>query len=131
SVTARQPISVKLPEPKRTSKATLERVVYELQHGGQTHQCEAASTKDLKGQLERLMPGLDSYSVQALAHVVHASAGSVIGRGWSVRRVGVLRFEPDQTDAAPQRVRQSKSIQEASANSGSNETLDEALDRLF
>lgn len=81
-----------------------DRVVYEVRSSAGVKQVNAASTAELKVALSPLLQ-LDPYAVQATAHLVHAERVAVQGQGWSVRRVGVLSFQPDAPEETPKRTR--------------------------
>lgn len=90
---------------KKSNKPTKDRVVYEVKGPKGTQQVEASTTAELKVALTPLLD-IEPYSLQATAHIIHAERGAVQGQGWSVRRLGVLSFVPDQhsvTGSAPQK----------------------------
>ena len=80
---------------KPAATPSRDRVVYEVKGPNGTRQMEAGSTKELKDQLARAL-GLDPYSTQAAAHLAHVERATVTGKGWSVKRVGVLSFVADE-----------------------------------
>lgn len=79
---------------KPSSSQNRDRVVYEVRTGNTPRQVEATTTAELKKALIALL-SLDPYSVQAAAHLAHVERATVTGKGWSVRRLGVLSFVPD------------------------------------
>lgn len=81
-----------------------ERVVFEVLTPTGTHQIEASSTAGLKEQLERVLVGVEPYGVQAAARIAFVEQMQLTGRSWSLRRLGVMRFERDQSEreSAPQ-----------------------------
>lgn len=80
---------------KKPTPASRDRVVYEVRTGNTPRQVEATSTAELKKALAPLL-NLDPYSTQAAAHLAHVERATVTGRGWSVKRVGVLSFVADE-----------------------------------
>lgn len=92
---------------KAATTPSRDRVVYEVRGPNGSRQVEATSTADLKKALLPLL-GLDSYSTQAAAHLAHVERATVNGKGWSVRRLGVLAFVADTDDQpAPTTARRS------------------------
>ena len=74
-------------------KALTDRIVYEVTTPKGSYQVEASATKELKTAITSLLPlPLEPYSVQAAAHLAHVERATVQGQGWSIRRVGVLRY---------------------------------------
>ncbi|AXH01196.1 hypothetical protein DVJ83_18875 (plasmid) [Deinococcus wulumuqiensis] len=80
---------------KQPTSSNRDRVVYEVRIGNTPRQVEATTTAELKKALLPLL-NLDPYSVQAAAHLAHVERATVTGKGWSVKRVGVLSFVADE-----------------------------------
>lgn len=88
--------SVKTPKGEQT------RTVYEVlaPHLG-TRRLEAGTTTELRDALSRLLPELEPYAVQAVARLASIERATVTAIGWSVRRVGVMQFQPDDFGQPP------------------------------
>ena len=81
----------------KTPRSEQNRTVYEvLTSLGGSHRVEAGSTAELRDELGRLLPELEPYAVQAAARLASIERATVTAVGWSVRRVGVMRFQPDE-----------------------------------
>ena len=82
---------------KKTAKNEQTRTVYEvLTSQGGARRVEAGSTAELRDALGRLLPGLEPYAVQAVARLASIERATVTAGSWSVRRVGVMQFQPDE-----------------------------------
>ena len=85
-----------MPQKKKQPTSSIrDRVVYEVRIGNTPRQVEATTTAELKKALTPLL-NLDPYSTQAAAHLAHVERATVTGKGWSVKRVGVLSFVADE-----------------------------------
>ena len=81
----------------KTPRSDQSRTVYEvLTSQGGAHRVEAGSTAELRDELGRLLPELEPYAVQAVARLASIERATVTAGGWSVRRVGMMRFQPDE-----------------------------------
>lgn len=79
---------------KPAATPSRDRVVYEVRGPNiGTRQVDAATTAELRKALTPL--GLDPYTMQAAAHLAHNERATVQGKGWSIKRLGVLSFVPD------------------------------------
>jgi hypothetical protein len=91
--------------PKKTAATTAKgeqnRTVYEvrLSQGG-PHRIEAGTTAELRDALARLLPTLEPYAVQAAARLASIERATVTASTWSVRRIGVMQFQPDEPVAS-------------------------------
>lgn len=80
----------------KTPKGEQNRTVYEVlaPHLG-TRRLEAGTTTELRDALSRLLPEMEPYAVQAVARLASIERATVTAGSWSVRRVGVMQFQPD------------------------------------
>lgn len=71
------------------------RSVYEIRpHQQQPVQVEATTAAELAQHLARVL-ALDPYGSRAAAHVLHALRAAISAPTFSVRRLGVMQFQPD------------------------------------
>ena len=122
------------PRKKSANKpVSRDRVVYEVKGPQGTKQVDAVTTAELKAALMPLL-GLEPYSVQATAHLVHSERVSVTGKGWSVKRLGVLAFVPDTESSTAPKTKSDKQThnqrvqREQPSNSALLNISEEALD---
>jgi len=89
-----------MPKKNLLKTTTKDRIVYEVKTTQGVRQVDATTTAELVTALTPLLNLADPYSVKAAAHLVHMERAAVQGSGWSVRRLGVLTFQPDQPEKA-------------------------------
>lgn len=93
-----------------TKPASRDRIVYEVQYSNGSRQVEATTVSELKAALAPLL-GLDPYSLQATAHLVHVERATVNGQGWGIRRLGSMVFQADPVPVASRAAKKAQSDQ--------------------
>ena len=102
--------------------AARDRVVYEVTSSAGTRRVEATTTAELRDQLAPLLPGVEPYAVQAAARLASIERATVLANAWSVRRLGVLVFQPDAPEQGQQPQTARRASQEAEQRQEAGET---------
>lgn len=88
---------------ERKEGITQGHVVFEIKKGRIVHEIIAKSKAELRDKLYGLLKEGNNYAWQAIAHLAYEEKGSVQCWGWSIKRIGTLKFVADGHEETPRK----------------------------
>ena len=88
---------------ERKEDMTQGQVVLEIKKGRVVHEIIAKSKAELRDKLYGLLKEGNNYAWQAIAHLAYEEKGSVQCWGWSIKRIGTLKFVADGHEETPRK----------------------------
>ena len=88
---------------ERKEGMTQGHVVFEIKKGRVVHEIIAKSKAELRDKLYGLLKEGNNYAWQAIAHLAYEEKGSVQCWGWSIKRIGTLKFVADGYEETPRK----------------------------